>query len=223
MLRMRRVPRGEKRRDEIAAVAESVFLELGFNDATMQIVASRAGASKETLYRHFGSKEGLFSEVVRARSERIYRSVEREMGQRNDPREVLRQLGFNLLNMLLNEDPLCFFRIVIAEVQRNPELGRIFFEQGPHQITKDVAAYLEYATGEGLLNCSEPALAAKLFLGSVVANRHIIKLLAPDFEEITEELIRHHVDAAVSMFLAAYGPRAAQQAFVPPALVPSHV
>ncbi|QAY95961.1 hypothetical protein CWB41_09675 [Methylovirgula ligni] len=222
MLRMRRVPRGEKRRDEIAAVAESVFLELGFNDATMQIVASRAGASKETLYRHFGSKEGLFSEVVRGRSERIYRSVEREIGQRNDPREVLRQLGFNLLNMLLNEDPLCFFRIVIAEVQRTPELGRIFFEQGPHQLMKDVAAYLEYATGEGLLNCSEPALAARLFLGSVVANRHIIKLLVPDFEEITEEVIRHHVDAAVSMFLAAYGPRAAQQHAVPAALEPSH-
>ena len=76
MLRTRRIPRGEKRRDEIAAVAERVFLELGFNDTTMQIVASRAGASKETLYRHFGSKEGLFSEVVRARANASTVSVE---------------------------------------------------------------------------------------------------------------------------------------------------
>ena len=69
----RRIPRGEKRREEIAEVAERVFLELGFNETTMQIVASRAGASKETLYRHFGSKEGLFSEVVRARTARFSR------------------------------------------------------------------------------------------------------------------------------------------------------
>ena len=110
MLRTRRIPRGEKRRDEIAAVAERVFLELGFNDTTMQIVASRAGASKETLYRHFGSKEGLFSEVVRARAERVYGQVESEIGQRNDPRDVLKRLGFNLLGKLLSEDPLCLFQ-----------------------------------------------------------------------------------------------------------------
>jgi TetR/AcrR family transcriptional regulator, mexJK operon transcriptional repressor len=207
MLRTRRIPRGEKRRDEIAAVAERVFLELGFNDTTMQIVASRAGASKETLYRHFGSKEGLFSEVVRARAERVYGQVESEIGQRNDPRDVLKKLGYNLLGKLLSEDPLCLFRIVISEVQRTPELGRIFFEQGPNQLLKDLASYLEYATKQGMLNCKEPALAAKLFLGSVVANRHIIRLVVPDYEDLTEEIINHHVEAAVNMFLAAYGPR----------------
>ncbi len=155
------------------------FLELGFNDTTMQIVASRAGASKETLYRHFGSKEGLFSEVVRARAERVYGQVESEIGQRNDPRDVLKKLGYNLLGKLLSEDPLCLFRIVISEVQRTPELGRIFFEQGPNQLLKDLASYLEYATKQGMLKCQEPALAAKLFLGSVVANRHIIRLVVP--------------------------------------------
>jgi TetR/AcrR family transcriptional regulator, mexJK operon transcriptional repressor len=221
MLR-RRVPRGEKRRDEIAAVAERVFLELGFSDATMQIVASRAGASKETLYRHFGSKEGLFSQVVRARSLRVHRNLEREFGQHNNPREVLRRLGFNLLNMLVNEEPLCFFRIVIAEVQRTPELGRIFFEQGPHQIIKDVAAYLEYATEQGMLNCPEPMIAARLFLGSVAANRHIIKLLVPDFEELTEDVICRHVDAAVSMFVAAYGPRPGKLDIAPAMFAASH-
>jgi TetR/AcrR family transcriptional regulator, mexJK operon transcriptional repressor len=223
MLRTRRIPRGEKRRDEIAAVAERVFLELGFNDTTMQIVASRAGASKETLYRHFGSKEGLFSEVVRARAERVYGQVESEIGQRNDPRDVLKRLGYNLLGKLLSEDPLCLFRIVISEVQRTPELGRIFFEQGPNQLLKDLASYLEYATKQGMLKCQEPALAAKLFLGSVVANRHIIKLVVPDYEDLTEEIIHQHVEAAVNMFLAAYGPRPDARAPLTPALETGHV
>jgi len=207
MLRERRIPRGEKRRDEIAAVAERVFLELGFNDTTMQIVASRAGASKETLYRHFGSKEGLFSEVVRARAERVYGKVEREIGQHNDPREVLKELGFNLLSKLINEDPVCLFRIVISEAQRTPELGRIFFEQGPSHLLNDLSNYLEYATKQGMLRCHEPMVAARIFLGAVVANRHIIKLVAPDYEELTEEIIRHHVEEAVRVFVAAYGPQ----------------
>jgi TetR/AcrR family transcriptional regulator, mexJK operon transcriptional repressor len=221
MQRMRRIPRGEKRRDEIAAVAEQVFLELGFNDTTMQIVASRAGASKETLYRHFGSKEGLFSEVVRTRAARFFGNVEREIGQHNDPREVLKELGFNMLNKLLHEDRLCLFRVVIYEVQRSPEVGRIFFEQGPNQLLKELSSYLEYATAQGMLNCHEPPLQAKLFLGAVVANRHILELVAPDHEKLTEEVIRHHVEEAVNMFLAAYGAKAETSERRPqPVLVP---
>jgi TetR/AcrR family transcriptional regulator, mexJK operon transcriptional repressor len=200
-----RIPRGEKRREEIAAVAERVFLELGFTETTMQIVASRAGASKETLYRHFGSKEGLFSEVVRARAQRVYRGTEGEFRLQGEPREVLMQLGFNLLRLLLNEDPICLFRIVVAELPRTPELGRIFFEQGPAQVLHQLTLYLERATRQGSLHCPDPTLAAKLFLGAVVGNRHIMLVVAPGFETITEEKIHHHVDAAVTMFLAKYG------------------
>jgi TetR/AcrR family transcriptional regulator, mexJK operon transcriptional repressor len=204
MPKQRRIPRGEKRREEIAAVAERVFLELGFTETTMQIVASRAGASKETLYRHFGSKEELFSEVVRARAERVYGGTEGEFRLQGEPREVLMQLGFNLLRLLLNEDPICLFRIVVAEAPRTPELGRIFFEQGPAQVLRQLTLYLERATRQGSLNCPDPTLAAKLFLGAVVANRHIMLLVAPGFEVITEDTIHRHVEAAVAMFLARY-------------------
>lgn len=204
MPKQRRIPRGEKRREEIATVAERVFLELGFTETTMQIVASRAGASKETLYRHFGSKEDLFSEVVRARAKRVYGGTLGEFPLQGEPREVLMQLGFNLLRLLLNEDPICLFRIVVAETPRTPELGRIFFEQGPAQVLHQLTLYLERATRQGALNCPDPTLAAKLFLGAVVANRHIMLLVAPGFEAITEDKIHCHVEAAVAMFLAKY-------------------
>ena len=38
----RRIPRGDVRRRELARVAEDVFLETGFADTTMQMIASRA-------------------------------------------------------------------------------------------------------------------------------------------------------------------------------------
>ncbi len=203
----RRIPRGEKRREEIAEVAERVFLELGFNETTMQIVASRAGASKETLYRHFGSKEGLFSEVVRARAARVYGGTEGQFRLQGAPNEVLMHLGFNLLRLLLNDDPICLFRIVVAEAPRTPELGRIFFEQGPAQVLQQLTRYLEGAARQGLLNCPDATLAAKLFLGAVVANRHIMMLVAPGWEPMSEETIRRHVEEAVALFLARYAPK----------------
>jgi TetR/AcrR family transcriptional repressor of mexJK operon len=205
-LMCRRIPRGEKRREEIAEVAERVFLELGYTETTMQIVASRAGASKETLYRHFGSKEGLFSEVVRARAARVYSGTAGEFRLEGPPQVVLLQLGFNLLRLLLTEDPLCLFRIVVAETPRAPELGRIFFEQGPAEVLQQLTNYLEGAARNGHLDCPDPKLAAKLFLGAVVANRHIMMLVAPGWEPMNEEIIRRHVEESVAMFLARYAP-----------------
>ncbi|MGA7383546.1 MAG: TetR/AcrR family transcriptional regulator, partial [Methylocella sp.] len=95
-----RVPRGHKRREEIAAIAERIFLERGFTETTMQLVAARAVASKETLYRHFGNKEELFAEIVRRRSARITGGQDGELDINGPPREVLGRLGLNLLQFL---------------------------------------------------------------------------------------------------------------------------
>src|ERR1700744_2528184 len=67
----RKVPRGAKRREELIDVAEKIFLERGFPETTMQMIAEAAGASKETLYRHFESKELLFAEIVSRKSHLI--------------------------------------------------------------------------------------------------------------------------------------------------------
>ena len=68
IIEARKVPRGKTRRRELASIAERVFLDRGFANATMQMIATQAGASKETLYRHFVSKESLLAEIVRTRS-----------------------------------------------------------------------------------------------------------------------------------------------------------
>lgn len=205
MCKPRRIPRGEKRREEIAAVAQRVFLERGFTDTTMQIIASRAGASKETLYRHFGCKEELFSQIVRARAMRVFQGMVGECGLCGRPHEVLLNLGLNLLRLLMSPESLALFRLVLTESPRTPEVGRIFFEQGPAQVMQQLTQYLAGATQRKLLNCPDPLLSTKLFLGSVIANRHMIALVVPEWETLTEEKIRQHVEAAVAMFLAKYG------------------
>lgn len=202
---VRRVPRGEKRREEIAAVAERVFLHRGFTETTMQIIAEEAGASKETLYRHFGSKEGLFSEVIRSRSVRITGGNEGELSVEGSPREILGDLGLNLLRFLVSPDSLSLYRAIVTEVPREPELGRIFYAQGPARLLNQFANYLVSATRCGKLFCPEPELAANLFIGSIVANYQILGLIAPEEAAFSDQKMRTHVNEAVSMFLARYG------------------
>src|ERR1700684_3380717 len=56
--------RGNELRDHILWVAKDVFLEMGFERASMDALAARAATSKRTLYAHFESKDKLFLAVV---------------------------------------------------------------------------------------------------------------------------------------------------------------
>src|SRR3546814_207327 len=71
--------RGATRAREILGVAEIVFIERGYADANMDEVAARANASKATIYKHFGNKEGVFAALVS--SNLAVRSEERLVGQ----------------------------------------------------------------------------------------------------------------------------------------------
>ncbi len=60
----------EAREHQLLEVAESVFAEHGYQDTTMELIASAAGITKPVIYDHFGSKENLLVAVVaRARED----------------------------------------------------------------------------------------------------------------------------------------------------------
>ena len=86
---IRKVPRGERRRSELIDVAEKMFLELGFADTTMQMIAERAGASKETLYAWFQNKETLFNTLVAQRLATMTRRSEIAAGEDASPAHLL--------------------------------------------------------------------------------------------------------------------------------------
>jgi TetR/AcrR family transcriptional regulator, regulator of cefoperazone and chloramphenicol sensitivity len=63
-------PRPETR-DRLIAAAAAVFAERGYRGATMREIADRSGANLAAAHYHFGSKQDLYREVVRAHFERL--------------------------------------------------------------------------------------------------------------------------------------------------------
>src|SRR4051795_13309695 len=55
---------GVRRREQIVAVAITVFGEYGFTGGSIRTIAERVGVSHATLLKHFGSKEGLLTAVL---------------------------------------------------------------------------------------------------------------------------------------------------------------
>lgn len=201
------VPRGEKRRREIAAVAERVFFDHGFGDTTMQTIAAEAGASKETLYRHFGSKEGLFSEIVESRANTFLEGLDENLQRPGTLAETLWTLGMRMLAAMVEREAICLYRIVVAEGPRHPDLGRIFYEQGPERVKQRLKTYLEAARARGELHCADCMLAATIFLGAVLANYHTWALVLPPGNLLTKAQVRAHIDEVVEVFVSGYAPR----------------
>jgi hypothetical protein len=107
--------------------------------------------------------------------------------------------------MVLRVPGSSLFRILVSEAPRTPELGDLFYERGPAQNARRLAAYLAAATSRGELRCADPQRAARLFVGAVVSHYHLHSLVQPNWKRPGEREIRAHVRSAVAMFLAMYG------------------
>ncbi len=188
---------------ELAAVAERVFLKHGFTDATMQMIASEAGGSKETLYRHVASKEALFAELISARAASIA-GPQSALARDEPPEKALTELGMSLMHLVMKGDSSSLFNIVVVEAHRAPDLASIFYHQGPGATLKRLTEYLRSATSRGELACPDPQQAAKLFLGAVISHHHLYCLMGKPSKPLTEAEMRNHVKAAVEMFLSHF-------------------
>jgi TetR/AcrR family transcriptional regulator, mexJK operon transcriptional repressor len=209
---VRKVPRGKKRRMELAKVAERLFLTHGFSNTTMQMIASEAEASKETLYRHFSSKEALFAELISAKAAELT-GAQSALARDEPPAAALFELGTNLMQMMAAKSgSSSLFNMVVADAHRAPDLARIFYDRGPGTTLKRLTAYLRAATRRGQLRCPDPHRAAKLFLGAVVSHHHLHCLIGQPAGPVSTAEIRRHVQAAVEMFLSHFADQAASPA-----------
>ncbi len=197
---------GAKRR-QIMDGASEVFLDQGFDAASMGEIARRAGVSKGTLYVYFDSKEQLFEAVAHeacaAQAEAVF-SLDPED---RDVEAVLTRLGREFVKFLCQPGAMPPLRTIMSISERMPEIGRKFYETGPAFGVEKLRSYLEAQIAAGTLEIEDCEAAAAQFLDSCVAT--ILKpLLFNAAGPPGEERINHVVGIAVRTFLAAYRPGA---------------
>ena len=195
--------------DVICEAAKRVFLHEGYR-ASMDLVAAEAGVSKQTVYNHFGSKEGLFRAIIEGCSEGFLIVLVGGDPGVSDPGETLRQLGERFLGLVLDPESLALHRMLVAEAPRFPDLAEEVYGAGPGQAVRRLAAYLGQQDRRGTLAVPDPVLSAEQFLGALTGHVHLRALLGvarPSAAEV-EQAVRH----AVGAFLRAHarpGPAAA--------------
>lgn len=211
-----------EKRSQILAGARQVFLERGFDAASMGDIARAAGVSKGTLYVYFVDKVDLFTALVQTQCNATAECAF-VMETAGDISEALHKLGHSFVNMMVRPENIATLRIVIAAAGKFPRIGREFFEAGPRQGTRRLAAFLRAKVAEGELAIDEADMesAASQFLAlckEAVAMPILVGGATPPDAAHTDRVVRR----AVSFFLKVYGtPRIAARDPAPATPVPA--
>ena len=188
---------------QIMEGARSVFLGQGFDGASMNDIARAAGVSKGTLYVYFDSKEQLFEALIRdGRRQQVERLVFPE--DPGDARDLLRGFGVRLIEMMTRPEMIAHIRVVIAATGKFPRLGQAFYEAGPCHGVRNLGAQLVKLRDAGALEVKDTERAARQFIDlckSGVFNTVLFGVT----ESADPKEIEATVDAAVEMFMRAYG------------------
>ena len=198
----------DARREAILNVAQEVFLEEGFAAASMSTIAARLGGSKGTLYNYFKSKEELFSAYVERRCEWQQDEVFAVKPDGETPSQALQRLGRAYLLHVINDQNLRNFRVIAAEAERSPQIGRTFYEAGPKRGTERLAELLAAMDKDGIIDVEgEPLVAARDFFG-ILHNHYFKARLCNAVPEMTLQQMDDEAARAARVFLRAYGTRA---------------
>jgi AcrR family transcriptional regulator len=202
--------RSERRRQAIIQAATEVFLQHGYLGATTDQVAARASVSKQTLYKHFADKQHLFAEIIMDTTVQVVDglsdAVASTLQDAQDVRKALRDLADGFLRGLLQPDVLRLRRLVIAEADRFPDVGRAWFDRGFDRALVILGEAMRRLADRGLLhNLSDPALAAYQFAGLVMYQPMNQVMFAGTDALPPADKLNRIADSAVEMFLATYG------------------
>jgi AcrR family transcriptional regulator len=137
-------PRDEVVRSRILSAALEVLEQQGFANATCDLIAERAGASKATIYRWWPNKAAVLVEALR-----VAVAQELPFPDTGDLREDLRQQLRNFIK-LLNGRRGRIFKAFVAAAQVDPEVSDAFRSVWVRPRRADAKAGLERYRGKYL-------------------------------------------------------------------------
>lgn len=114
------------RHDALLETAMRAFLEHGYGQTSIEMVAGQARVAKRTIYTTVGDKADLFVAVVRRLGDRAVRTVADSPGD-------LRTFCTHLVTLMLSDEAIGLHRLVIAEAANFPDLAHRLYTNGPQR------------------------------------------------------------------------------------------
>lgn len=161
---------GGARRLQILRVAMRLFSQRGFVGTTTKEIALAAGVSEAMVFRHFATKEELYSAILDQKAcvhdSLDPRTVVAEAIERKDDFAVFEGLALDALEHH-DSDPE-FQRLLLHSALEEHELADMFWEKFVRRVYNSLGGYIRARQREGAIVNVEPALVVRAFIGMVM-------------------------------------------------------
>jgi AcrR family transcriptional regulator len=205
-LRRGRLPAGQDpaKRSQIIDGARRVFIDMGFDAASMNDITRAAGVSKGTIYVYFANKEELFEALIEEERCAIFDDLHLALEQGGELRDTLIRYGIALVTKIMSEKVVRAQRTVIGISDRIPELGARFYERGPKQGHRKLAEFLRQAAPGAGLAIPDYETAAYQYSDLCFAGLFRQRIFGYRTEPPSAEEIRKAVASGVDLFMRGY-------------------
>ena len=161
---------GDERRLQILGVAMRLFSQHGFRGTTTKEIARGAGVSEAMVFRHFATKQELYSAIL------DFKACSGSLGdprefladalRRKDDRAVFTELARALMRH--HETDPEFLRLLTHAALEEHELAAMFWERTIRQMYEFLGGYIRERQRDGAFRQVEPAVVVRSFLGTVI-------------------------------------------------------
>ena len=173
---------GEERRLQILRVAVSLFSQKGFRGTTTKEIAHAAGVSEAMVFRHFATKEELYSAILDHKACASGRFDPAETAADpmalKDDRAVFESLALGALDHH-EQDPE-FQRLLLHSALEKHELAQMFFDQIVRHVYDFLGNYIRVRQRDGAFIEIDPAIVVRCFIGMVMHHSLNNNLWDPD-------------------------------------------
>jgi TetR/AcrR family transcriptional repressor of mexJK operon len=199
----RREQNKAERRAAIIRLAARSFLENGYEATTMSAIAQEMGGSKGTLWSYFNSKEELLAAVIDGAAAAFQSFMTTVLDPKQDIRVVLTRFCETFLERISRPEAIGLQRLVIAQAERFPEIGRVFYDHAPAINEATLARFFSRQMEAGVIRPDDPTAAARMLLDLCTAGYHDRVLYGVEARNAATE--RREAARVVQQFLRCYG------------------
>ncbi|PPU77648.1 TetR family transcriptional regulator [Xanthomonas cucurbitae] len=199
-------PKDLGKRAAILAAARALFMDQGYAGVSMDGIAALAGVSKLTVYSHFGDKESLFSEAIRAQCQQMMPDDLFNQAPTGALRDQLVEIAHAFFAMVSTESAISTHRMMMAPGTGDAHVREMFWNAGPKRTQQALAEFLAARVADGQLEIPDLPRAASQFFSLLKGELYALMMCGlhgqPSRAQVDE-----HIASSVDFFLKAYAPR----------------
>lgn len=156
------------RRQDILNAAMELFAKKGFRGTTTRDLAAHAGVNEAIIFRHFSTKEALYSAILEFKAcekqEGTACAEIQELAKGSDDARFFEAIGRSFLER--HENDTTFMRLLLFSALEGHELSEMFFSTMADR--NPVAPYVRRRIQEGAFRDVDPELASRMMFGMFV-------------------------------------------------------